>query len=491
MINLFQRKKTSYIFNLIALSILVGAIGVNILFVTTSNTIQKINMTSNLEYIDNITSNISKMIVDETSKNIYHSLKLDKSLRDTLEKNLQLLITKKYRYIYIVDKKTQNRKSFRFLLDGAKTLKDKSEFEEEYTPLNFNKWNSVYRTKKALYYEHKDIKDLWLTYLKPIIIDDNVKAIIVIDFSLDDHKNIVTSLDKLDNVFDIVILFSVFIFITIILFAFIDGKRIKELKDKTQQIKKFNETLELRIDEEVKKNREKDKQILQQSRLAQMGEMISMIAHQWRQPLSAIGSTSVALNFKAQLHKLDDAQTIELTNNISDYVSHLSTTIDDFRDFFKSNKIKNDTTYNEILSGVLGIIDASIKNRNITIVKELQSELIFHTYINELKQVVLNLLKNAEDILLEKNIENPKILIKTYDNVLEISDNAGGVPSEILDKVFDPYFSTKKEKNGTGLGLYMSKTIIEEHCDGTLSVHNNDEGAVFTIKMQTPSQEKL
>jgi C4-dicarboxylate-specific signal transduction histidine kinase len=109
--------------------------------------------------------------------------------------------------------------------------------------------------------------------------------------------------------------------------------------------------------------------------------------------------------------------------------------------------------------------------------------MVFHTYPNEIKQVILNLLKNAEDILLEKEIENPTITINTYDNILIVKDNAGGVPDDIIGKIFDPYFSTKTKKDRTGLGLYMSKTIIEDHCGGSLSVSNDNNGAIFKIEL--------
>ncbi len=235
--------------------------------------------------------------------------------------------------------------------------------------------------------------------------------------------------------------------------------------------------------------KQKDQQLLQQSRLAQMGEMISMIAHQWRQPLTAISATSGAINLKAQLNRLDKDMAIELSSKISNYSQHLSSTIDDFRDFFKSNKEKKETSYNEIVQNVLGIIETSIINKNIEIIKELNVNDTFNSYPNELKQVVMNLIKNAEDILLEKKIENPTIHIKTYKKdsklILEVSDNAGGVPKDILPKIFDPYFSTKTKKDGTGLGLYMSKTIIEEHCGGTLSVSNSGVGAVFRVEISS------
>ena len=208
-----------------------------------------------------------------------------------------------------------------------------------------------------------------------------------------------------------------------------------------------------------------------------------MIAHQWRQPLAAISSTSGGINLKAKLNKLDKDTAIELSSKISNYAQHLSSTIDDFRDFFKTNKEKKETTYDEILKSVLGIIETSITNKDIKLIKEFNSTKTFHTYPNEVKQVVLNLIKNAEDILLEKKIENPTITIETYDDILIVRDNAGGVPEDIIEKIFDPYFSTKTKKDGTGLGLYMSKTIIQEHCGGTLSVSNDKDGAVFKIKL--------
>ena len=152
--------------------------------------------------------------------------------------------------------------------------------------------------------------------------------------------------------------------------------------------------------------------------------------------------------------------------------------------FLKQIKRKKEITYTELIYSVLGIIEISIENKNITIVKDFKSTTVFNSYPNELKQVILNLLKNAEDALIENKTLNPTIYITTNGSTLSISDNAGGVPPEIIDKIFDPYFSTKTQKDGTGLGLYMSKTIIEEHCEGTLTVTNNNQGAVFSIKLK-------
>ncbi len=265
-------------------------------------------------------------------------------------------------------------------------------------------------------------------------------------------------------------------------------------KKAEKALKKLNSNLEEKIKYEVQKNRQKDQQLIYQSRLAQMGEMISMIAHQWRQPLAAISSTSALLELKAEHNKLTNDLIIKKVRSISNYSQHLSETINDFRNFFKPNKEKKETTYDEVVKSVLEIIEVSITNKNIQLLQELNCHEPFSTYPNELKQVILNLIKNAEDILLYKAVEDPTIKIATYTKedkyILEVSDNAGGIPEKIMDKIFDPYFSTKKSKDGIGLGLYMSKIIIEEHCGGTLSIVNINKGALFKTVLNKMHDEK-
>ena len=241
------------------------------------------------------------------------------------------------------------------------------------------------------------------------------------------------------------------------------------------------------LESELQKSKEKDIQMLKQSRLAQMGEMIAMIAHQWRQPLSAISAASSAITLKAKINKLDKELAIELAGKISDYSQHLSTTIDDFREFFKSNKQKKEVTFQDLVTQVLTIIEGALKIHNVTLNQTFTSTKSFHTYENEIKQVILNLIKNAEDILLEKEIENATINVQSYEDeeyvYLSVDDNGGGIPDDIIHKVFDPYFPTKTQKDGTGLGLYMSKMIVEEHCQGSLRVTNTSQGAKFVIAL--------
>ncbi len=248
-------------------------------------------------------------------------------------------------------------------------------------------------------------------------------------------------------------------------------------------------TRDITIENQLKREKAfHEQQLLQQSRLAQMGEMISMIAHQWRQPLAAIGAASAKIRIKAHLNRVDNDMTIKTSDKIESLVQHLSQTIDDFRNFFKSDKIKREITYTQMIDSILEIATATIVAKHIMLVKSLKCNDKMSTYASEVKQVILNLLKNAEDALIDTETSDPTIVLSTYRDgnrlILEVSDNAGGIPESIIGQIFDPYFSTKKEKNGTGLGLYMSKIIIEEHCGGTLSVYNNDKGAVFKISMK-------
>ena len=268
-------------------------------------------------------------------------------------------------------------------------------------------------------------------------------------------------------------------------------KRLIELNklyaQSQEQLQEINTSLEERVHTEVEHNRKKDQKMLEQSRLAQMGEMISMIAHQWRQPLSAITATTGSMSIKMELNNYDEAFMEESIKKINIYAQYLSTTINDFRDFFKHDKEKGLTSLNDVTLGSLHIIGSSLESQGIVVETYLDAKVEFSSYPNELKQVLLNLLKNAQDILIENKIEEPKIIIKTINTDEDISliicDNGGGVSDENVKHIFDPYFTTKEKLDGTGLGLYMSKLIIEEHCKGHLSVANVAQGACFTISL--------
>ncbi|MEN8147136.1 MAG: HAMP domain-containing sensor histidine kinase [Campylobacterota bacterium] len=263
--------------------------------------------------------------------------------------------------------------------------------------------------------------------------------------------------------------------------------KLKKIVELSVQLKTFNTALEERVKKEVRKNTEKDIQLMHQARLAQMGEMIGMIAHQWRQPLHIISSAATDMDLKIEFGTLDDETSKKHIDTINTLTQHLSSTIDDFRDFFKITKEKEPTSLKEVVSSTLKIVREFIENKKITINTELKSSEQLNSYPNELKQVLLNLIKNAEDVLVERAISDAQITIKTFSDeeghYLEVCDNAGGVPEEMMGRIFDAYFSSKPQDKGSGLGLYMSKTIIEEHCGGRLSVSNSKEGACFCISL--------
>jgi len=274
------------------------------------------------------------------------------------------------------------------------------------------------------------------------------------------------------------------------------------ISQQNMELLKIQETLESQVEKRTKElhdelviSGKKDKQLLHQSRLAQIGEMISMIAHQWRQPLGAISATSAHLQLKLSLNGADlqeEKGRKEFLNNFSSsledidsFVQNLTVTIDDFRNFYKPNKDRVVTTLKKVIMKTLKVIKSSLDSNKIEIVYDFNDTNMLALYEHELMQVVLNILKNAEDNFQEKEIENKQIKITTKENSICICDNGGGIQESIIDKIFDPYFSTKGEKNGTGLGLYMSKMIIEEHHDGKLKVKNQNRGVCFIIEVFT------
>lgn len=268
----------------------------------------------------------------------------------------------------------------------------------------------------------------------------------------------------------------------------------KEIKAKRKELIDINRDLEKRILIEIKKNEEQALQISQQSKLAQMGEMMNMIAHQWRQPLASISTISgtLSLDIIMNNYKADFFQ--KELSSIDELSSHLSSTIDEFRNFFKNDKEIQKEQMNKIVKDSLKIIAPCIETKNITISINIDEDIFINSYITEIKQVLLNIIKNAEDALLEKETPNATIWInglkKEKFAELSIEDNGGGISEDILNKIFEPYFSTKKDKDGTGLGLYMSKIIIEDHCKGKLDVQNSEVGAKFTITIPLDTSKK-
>ncbi len=265
-----------------------------------------------------------------------------------------------------------------------------------------------------------------------------------------------------------------------------NGKRITavidltELKRTQNQLKELNENLEETICRQVKESREKDRLLSQQSKLAAMGEMINNIAHQWRQPLNEINSIVMALDLELMKKNIKSDVHEEMLNSIEIQTEYMSDTIGNFSKYFAPEKSSTEFFLSEVAENALSILSQGFKLKNIEIEYEVKKDKVLEGFPTELVQVLIILLNNASDALLERGIKDPKISIRIYNSII-VEDNAGGIDSENLSRIFEPYFTTKHKSKGTGVGLYMAKMIIEDSMKGDLEVENSRDGAKFTM----------
>ena len=260
---------------------------------------------------------------------------------------------------------------------------------------------------------------------------------------------------------------------------------ITERKRMEEAIISINLTLEERVKQGIEDIRQKDAMLISQSRLAVMGEMINNIAHQWRQPLNALAIIIQNLRIFLNNNTLTDDVIRRSETQAMNLIMHMSHTIDDFRNFFRTGRDKKFYRINAAISKTLNLIEPSLKHYNITVIVEIKEDIQAEGVENEFNQVLLNIINNAREALTERKILNPAITIRAgaEDNfgIITVTDNAGGILPEVLPKIFDPYFTTREK--GTGIGLFMSKTIVETHMDGYLTVRNTGNGVEFCIRI--------
>ncbi len=263
-------------------------------------------------------------------------------------------------------------------------------------------------------------------------------------------------------------------------------KAQEELSAKQDQLQTLNCSLEERINCALAELRTKDRVMLTQGRQAAMGEMINNIAHQWRQPLNNLGL--IVQNIKADYDS--GSMTPEMmtgdVGKVMNTIMFMSQTINDFSSFFRPDNERTVFCISRSLTKVVAMIEASLSLHGIRlIIVQEEEDVAVEGYFNEYNQVLLNLLNNAKDVLLEREVEKPVItvIISMIDGlaVVRVQDNAGGIPDTIIGQIFDPYFTTKDYGKGSGIGLYMSKTIIGEHFSGSLSASNVAGGAQFSV----------
>lgn len=262
-------------------------------------------------------------------------------------------------------------------------------------------------------------------------------------------------------------------------------QEIEQRKLLEEQLKQFNETLEQRVEQEVAKNIEKERMLIHQARHASMGEMIGNIAHQWRQPLTV-------LNLLIQSIELELEQGAISAKNIQDSmrqalstIDHMANTINDFKDFFSPEKEKKEFSLLNAAQNAINLLQAELYYADIEAKVICEKDVKFFGHQNELAQVLMNIIGNAKDALIEKGIEFGKIEVTIGSDgknaFISVLDNAGGIPDEIAQKIFDPYFTTKEE--GTGIGLHMTSSIVRDHMGGDISFSNSNGGAKFLISL--------
>ncbi|HRM77614.1 MAG TPA: HAMP domain-containing sensor histidine kinase, partial [Aliarcobacter cryaerophilus] len=311
-----------------------------------------------------------------------------------------------------------------------------------------------------------------------------------------------------DNIFHLITIFSfISIFLVVLftiilsLFITVHFRRIHDLQekiveDKTKELKELNANLELKISQEVSKNRKKDIIMFQQARFASLGEMLNNIAHQWRQPLGSISMIIQSFQTKMRLNKLSLDFVEQKVADALLLAQNMSNTLDDFKNFFSPNKSKNSFFIKDCVENSIELSKYFLNKENIKVDLIVKKNVKIYSFENELSHVFLNIISNSKDALIN-NISKDNRVIRVIVNskkdfvFVNISDNGGGIPPLIMPKIFEPYYTTKYKSAGTGIGLYMSKQIIEKHIKGQISCKNIEiiinnqkyDGTSFLIKI--------
>lgn len=261
-------------------------------------------------------------------------------------------------------------------------------------------------------------------------------------------------------------------------------------RERTRELAVALETLQAETAERVRAMenlREKERLLIQQSRQAAMGEMIGNIAHQWRQPLNILGMFVQQLLLVFDRGNFSREFLVNSVNSSMEQIRHMSKTIDDFRNYFRHDKEMCEFRLSDVIAVTLSLVEAGFRNEHIRIECIAKDDPVITGFRNEFAQVILNILNNARDAIIEKQVSDPRVTITLSTegdrSVVSIADNAGGIPEEIMDRIFDPYFTTKGPQTGTGVGLFMAKSIIEKNMGGRIAVRNTANGAEFRIEV--------
>ncbi len=406
-----------------------------------------------LGFATNITTEILKK--NELAN---HNIQLKLDILDEIQDKLKLKKEKKGQQILLSNIFKSAKSGIAVINQDGKLIKYNKSF---YKTLGFNR-------KEFL---KKDFYSLFLEENKPAIMEEN-QTLFIVQKAIANEYKLLTK----ENSLKICIGSS-----TIIkdeqnkqlrLFIFEDITKLKELES-----------------EQILNN----KIIAQQAKMAEMGEMIGSIAHQWRQPLNAINAAAMKLNFSSHLNILENEEIQEKTKFIEQQSVKMSETISDFMNFFKPSTLKEDFFVLDIYKKILEFLEPQLKSKNIHLEIKNSDGVKIYGFKNEFEHILLNLINNAKDAFKNYERENKTITITVKDKeentIIKVTDNAGGIPTAILNKIFNPYFTTKEQGEGTGIGLYMTKVIIEKHFNGTISATNAEDGAIFTLNFPKEKHE--
>lgn len=264
---------------------------------------------------------------------------------------------------------------------------------------------------------------------------------------------------------------------------------VQKLEEKNLELEDLTLNLKAKVKTAIELTKEKEKQFFEQLKMAQMGELIGNIAHQWRQPLSVISTAASGMKIKKELEVLSDEDFFHYADSILNNVTFLSDTIDEFRDYIKESHKEKEIIVQDRVKMAFKMVETSFSIENIKIIEDtMEKEPIkFKLILGELLQVIIAILNNAREALSSKKSSDNWVKYSAYKDehsvVITIEDNAGGIKEEIIDKIFNPYFTTKHQSHGTGIGLYSSYDIVVNHLGGTLDVENSEHGAKFFIKL--------
>ena len=447
-----------------------------------STTIENLNLNFMI-FINSKNQKVYSQITEDL--NIKNEDEFVKNITNALNENDSTIIKYEENYYYITKskiKKSDLTGEFRgYIYSGRifdlKTFDDSYENDIKIIESNPIKtdatFNSKFIDKIEVYFDYKN--DIFSNIIS---LKDNKQTLLTLKF--DNYREIYKEGKKQ------ILLFNAIVSIFILILFFIFYRNLN-------QHKKQNRRLEENIKDEIKKQKAQEEILIHQSRSAEIGEMINNIAHQWRQPLNNLSLIIQNIGFTYDNDGLTKETLQETIDKSKIIINSMSNTIDTFRNFFEPTKDKNLFKIAHSIDNTLVILSSTLKFHNIELIKEITNDVEIYDYENEFSQVLLNIITNAKDALVSNKIEKPiiKINISKVENnlIVKIKDNANEINEEIIDRIFEPYFTTKGKGNGTGIGLYMSKLIIEKNMNGKLTVKNDNDGAVFIITLNITKQE--